>query len=590
MAMSISGLGSGFDIDSWVSSMVSVKRSSTVTPLQNKISTLGNQNSSISSLSDKYSALQSALKKFTRTIYNSSSDMWVNTSVTSSDSDYVSASSSGIVSASNVDINVDKIATATVAKSCRALGSASDILDTEFVKLANGQAKEGTFSMFVNNKEYGIEIEENDKLSDVISKINNTGVISAELNEETGVLSIRPTDENAKFVLGSSGDTSNIVSALKLYKQNEGDNGFESAYAISKINTSVAMADENSGLGAIALEGEGNTGTIKINGAEIKIDETTTISELISKINNNSDTHVKASYDSLTNKFILTATQTGTSNISLEEENTDLLRVLGLTEGTGEDEKIAEGSQTLGENAIVRINGNEIVSNSNTITGATSGIANLSITIKKPTTGEDGAPASVNLGIEPDYTNIKSALKTFVDAYNNVVGATKVAVSSDGSLSHDSSLQSILNTVKSVTTTASDNKGEFSLLSQIGITTSSVDPTQLTIDDEKLTEALKNNFESVKYLLSDGYTEEADTGLFDKLLKNVDTILDTDNGYFSTKSKSINSQISLLNTRLDRANTQLTKYQTRITDQFNRMDSIMSQLSSQLTTFQAYLG
>ena len=589
MSMSISGLGSGFDIDSWVSSMVSVKRSSTVAPLQTKISTLGNQNNAVSTLKSKYSALQSALQKFTRTMYNSSSDMWANTKVSSSDSDYVSASSSGIVSASNVDVKVDKIATATVAQSYKSLGDFNDILDTEFIKLANGQAKEGTFSIFVDNKQYGIEIAQDDKLSDVINKINNTGAISAELDSETGILSIKPTDQNAKVVLGSSGDTSNIVSALKLYKKGEDYNGFESAYAVSKINTSTAMADENSGLGHITLDGEGNTGTIKINGAEIKIDENTTISDLISKINNNSDTHVKASYDSLTNKFILTATQTGASNIALEEENTNLLSVLGLTKIEGEEEFIHPDSQTLGENAIVKINGNEIVSNSNTITGASTGIANLSITIKKPTTGEDKAPASVSLGIEPDYSNVKSALKTFVDAYNDVVGATRTAVSSDGALSRDSSLQSIMNTVKSVTTTSSDNKGEYSLLSQIGITTSSVDPTQLTIDDKKLTEALENNFESVKYLLSDGYKEEADTGLFDKLLKNVDTILDADNGYFTTKSKSIDSQISLLNTRLDRANTQLTKYQTRITDQFNRMDSIMSQLSSQLTTFQAYI-
>ena len=599
MTFTISGLGSGFDIDSWVSSLVSIKKSSTVTPIQTKISSLESQNSAISSLKTKYSALQSALQTFTKTVYNSSSDMWTNTSISSSDSDYVSATSSGSVSASSVDVKVDKIATATVARSYKSLGSNESALNTQFSKLANGQATAGTFSMFVDNKQYQITIDKDDTLSQVIEKINDAGVsesnpdavLSAQLDEETGVLTIKPVDRNAKLVLGSSGDTSNIVSALKLYKEGADYNGFESAYSISKINTSAAISSEESGLGDVSIGNEEvSTGTIKINGAEIEIDENTTINSLISKINNIADTHVKASYDSLTNRMILTATQTGSSNIALEEENTNLLEVLGLTKILENgDEILHPDSQDLGDNAVVSINGNDIISNSNTITGAASGIANLSITIKKPTVGED-APSSVTLGIEPDYSKVKSALQTFVKAYNDVVSATKSAVASDGSLSHDSSLQSILSTIRNIATGLGENNGDFSLLSQIGITASSSDTSQLEIDDSKLSEALKNNFDSVKYLLSDGSKDESDTGLFDKLLKNVDNILDTNNGYFSTKTQSLDSQISLLNTRLDRANTQLTKYETRITNQFNRMDSIMSQLSSQLSTFQSYIG
>lgn len=596
MSMSISGLGSGFDIESWVSSLVAVKKNSTVTPIENKISTINTQNSAVSALKTKYSALQSALQTFTKTTYDSSSDMWTNTKISSSESDYVTATSSGIVSASSVDVKVNSIATATVAKSYKSIGSSDAILDTEFTKLANGQATTGTFSLFVDNKKYQIEIEKGESLRQVLEKLEHLGEDTdgapvLDINLQDGVLSIKPKDENASFVLGSSGDTSNIVSALKLYEKD--GNGYKNKadYAISKVNTSVAMADSNSGIGAFSLDGDGNTGTIKINGAAIEINETTTINDLISKINSNSDAHVKASYDSLTNKFILTATQTGECNIALEEENTNLLSVLGLTsidEETGV-ETLHPQSQTLGQNASVTINGNDIISSSNTISGATSGIANLSITIKKPTVGED-APSSAKLSVESDYSKIKTALKTFVSAYNDVVSSTKSAIASDGSLSHDSSLQSILSNIKSVTTTSSENKGEFSVLSQIGISTSSSDPTQLVIDEKKLDEVLTNNLDSVKYLLSDGYTDTADTGLFDKLLKNVDDVLDTTNGYFSNKTQSLDSQLSLLNSRLERANKQLSNYETRVTAQFNRMDTLMSQLNSQLSTFQAYLG
>ena len=596
MTSTITGLGSGFDINSWVSSLVAAKQSTLVSPLQSKLSTLESTNSALSSLKTKYSTLQSSLQTFTRTLYDSQNDMWTNTKINSSDSNYATATSSGTIAAANVDVRVENVATATVAKSYKSLGSGEDVLNTQFTKLANNQAKEGSFSIFVDNKQYKIDIDEKDTLGDVLDKINKAsktdsnpeGLIKAELDDD-GILSIKAIDDSSKVVLGSSGDTSNIVSALKLTEPD--GNGYKSAYSVSKVNTAAAMADsEASGLEKITFTGENNTGVIKVNGVEFSVDETTTLNSLISKINGNSDTHVKASYDSLTNKLVLTSTQTGKSNIALEEENTNVLNVLGLTQGTGENEKLAEGSQTLGDNAVVYINDNRVVSASNTITGESSGIANLSITVKKPTTGKDDIPSSVSLDIQPDYTKVKEALKTFVNAYNDVVSTTKSAVATDGSMAHDSSLSSVLNNIRSITTTTSENQGIYSMLSQIGISTSRTDTTQLTIDDEKLDKALSENFDSVKYLLSDGYANEADTGLFDKLLKNVNNVLDATGGYFTNKTESIDSQIKLMNSRIERANTQLSSYEKRITEQFNRMDSIMATLSSQLSTFQAYLG
>ena len=593
MVSTITGIGSGFDIDGWVSSLVAVKKTSTVIPLQSKLSKLQTTNNSVSGLKSKYSALKSALQTFTRNSYGSTNDIWANTKIESSESDYVTATSSGAVSAASIDVVVKNIATATVAQSAGSLGS-SDVAQSKFVDLANGQAKEGTFSLFLDDKRYEINIDKEDTLQNVIDKINSVtkadeespSLITATLQD--GILSIKPVSEDSSLVLGSTGDTSNFVSALKLYE--EDGNGYKNKaeYAISKVNTSVAMADEKSGLGAITF-GEEGKGTIKINGAEFTVDEKTTLNDLVAKINGNSEAHVKASYDSLTNKLILTATETGKSNIALEEENTNLLRVLKLTQGTDGNEVLAEGSQKLGENARVLINNNEVISNSNTITGESSGISNLSITVKKATTGEDNVPASAKLTIDPDYTKVKEALKTFVSNYKDVVASTKSAISTDGNMAHDSSLSSILNTIKSVTTTSSENEGVYSVLSQIGITTSSSDPSKLEINEEKLNEVLEKDFDSVKLLLSDGYTNDKDTGLFDKLLKNVDNVLDTQNGYFSSKTESLNSQIKLLNTRIDRANDLLNKYEIRVTDQFNKMDSIMSQLSAQLSTFQAYI-
>ena len=109
-------------------------------------------------------------------------------------------------------------------------------------------------------------------------------------------------------------------------------------------------------------------------------------------------------------------------------------------------------------------------------------------------------------------------------------------------------------------------------------------------NSKKLDEALSKNFDSVKYLLSDGYVDKTDNGLFDELLKDVTSVLDTEKGYFSTKSSGLDSQITSLNKRIESANTRITKYETRITKQFNAMDSTISKLSSQLSSFQSYFS
>ena len=465
--------------------------------------------------------------------------------------------------------------------------------------------------MFLDGKQYEIEIEESDKVSDVIDKIKTVSddKIQASIDDD-GIFTIKAysketledgsvryeENKNSNLALGSNGDTSNMLTALKLYNK-DGSSSISIAYPVQKIKTSVAMMNEESGLTGLKFYDEnGNPatkGTVTINGVDFEIDENTSLNNLIQKINGNSKANVKASYDSLTNKISLTSTQTGQSSISLSESGTNLLNVLGLTEGEGENEVIAQGSQTLGQNAIVYINDNKVVSTSNTITGESSGIANLSITIKKPTSDYSNNPddeQSINLNIDPDYTKVKESLKTFVDAYNAAVTSTKSAVKSDGAIGSDSSLNAVLNSLRSLTSSVGSNDGLYSMLSQIGISTSKTDTTQLSIDEEKLDEALNKNFDSVKKLLSDGATATEDNGLFDKLLTSVNNALDSDRGYFSKKTESLESQISLMNTRIERASTSLTNYQTRITKQFNAMDSTLSSLNNQYSAFSALFG
>ncbi len=608
MSTTITGIGSGFDISSWITQLVAAKKTSTLTPLQTKLDSLETKSNAVSDLKSKFSALQSSLQAFTRVIYDSSSDMWTNTKINSSNSAYATATSKGSVGAASVELKIEQIASSTVAKSAKSIGivNSSNAADVKFANLSNSQAKPGSFSMFLDGKQYSIEIGADDSVADVIDKINteSAGRIQANI-DDNGIFSIKAykeeqkedgsysfvEDKDAKLTLGASSDTSNLISALRVYDK-EGNYSYKSAYSLSTINTSKAILSKESGLSNLEFF-DGNEGKITINGVDFEIDENTTLDGLISKINSNSDVKVKANWDSLTNKLILTSTQTGENNISLKETNTNLLNVLGLTEGQGDQEVIAQDSQTLGQNAIVYINGNKVISSSNTITGESSGINNLSITVKKPTSdysNNKDDEKSVTLDIERDFTAVKDALKTFVDSYNDVVSTTRKYTGSEGEIGYDSSLKSILSTLRGITSKLSSNDGDFKLLSDIGISTSNKDITALSIDEKKLDKALAENFESVKFLLSDGYTSKADTGLFDSLLENVNNVLDSQNGYFSNKTNSIQSLISSTNRRIERVNMQITNYETRITNQFNAMDSAISNLTSQLAAFQSYFG
>ncbi len=595
MSMNITGLGSGFDINTIVSQLVALKESTTVSPLESKLSALQGKNTALSSLKTKFSTLQSTLQSFTRTIYDSSSDMWAQTSVSSSNDAYATASAAGNVAASQIELFVEQIATSTTAKSTKSLGVAD--LNTKYSNLANGQTKAGSFSMFLDGKEYSIDIKEDNTLDDIIKAIDETtqGKIKAEINSN-GVFSIKAQDENSTLILGSAGDTSNFASALRLHDK-IGTSGYSSSYSLSAVNTTTAMNNPESGLAGLKFyDEEGNaaqSGKIIINGVEIEVDGEMSINKLISKINSNSDTKVRASFDSLKNEVILTSTQTGQNNISLKSEGTNLLNVLGLTQGEGENEVIALGSQELGQNAIVHINGNKVISNSNTITGESSGVANLSITVKKPTgdySQDENADKSVVLDVAPDHSKIKTALEKFVNAYNDVVATAQEMSAADGKIGRDASLNSIISQLRSITSKVSENDGMYSMLAQIGIETNTADLSKLKIDTSKLDKALNENLDSVKNLLSDGYVEKADTGIFDNILTTINSVLDTERGYFKTQNDSVQSQIKNMNNRIERATTRLNAYEIQITNQFNKMDTTISNLNSQLSTFMSYIG
>lgn len=580
MSIQFSGLGSGLDFNSWIEQLVEAKKLSTITPLETKKTDLENQSSALSTIKTSFTALQSTLKNFTSVISGTSNDIWGKTNVTSSNDAYVSATSSSGLATGNIKISVEQLATSTVAQGTTVPGKLINE-DTKYSEVGNNQAKGGTFSFYVDNKKYEIEIDkDNDTLGDIANKINDVsgGKVNAKINDD-GTFEIAATN-GEKISLGGFSDTSNFASIMKLTEAT--DTGYKSAYTLTSFLTNKPLTSEQSGLSQPVSEG-----TIKINGVEFEITESTALQDLINKINSTEEAKVSAKYDTLTNKLIFTSKETGEFNISLEAEGTNFFDVFGLTK----DGALAEGSQTLGQNAIVTVDGNKIVSSSNTITSESSGISGLTITAKKVTDGsDDNKTTEVNLNVESDLTDVKNAIKEFVDAYNKVTEQIKEATAQDGYLEMDINLRGLQNELRNMLSSFVSDNGSFGMLSQIGISTGeaglSVDDsaTTLKFDEKAFDEAWAKDSTSVRNLISGGTTGNKN-GIFDKMVEKVNNTLDVTTGMFTVKSDSISRLLSAQEDRITRAYESLDAYETQLTRQFQYMDEMIAKMQQQYSAF-----
>lgn len=580
MSIQFSGLGSGLDFASWIEQLVAAKKATSVTPLETKKTELENQSSALSTIKTSFTNLQSALKNFTSVITGTDNDIWGNTTITSSADKYVTATSTSGLATGDIKVSVEQLATNTVAQSVSNPGKLITE-DTLYSQVGNNQSKDGTFSFYVDNKRYEIEIDKTkDTMGDIVNKINDAagGKVEAKINSD-GTFEIASTG-GEKISVGSFSDTSNFASIMKLTDST--GTSVKSAYVQTSILTNKAMSSEESGLSETVT-----SGTIKINGVEFEINEKTSLQDLINKINTTEDAKVSAKYDTLTNKLVFTSKESGEFNISLEAEGTNFFDVFGLTK----DGALADGSQTLGQNAILTVNGNKIVSSSNTVTSESTGINGLTINALKVTDGSDeDNTTEVTLNAKSDLTEVKNALKEFVDAYNKITEQIDTATAKDGYLKMDINMRSIQTELRNIVGSIVSDNGSFSMLSQIGISTGdagldvSNSATTLVFDEEAFDKAWAKDSNSVKNLISDGYSGDK-TGIFDQMLAKVENTLDPTNGMFAIKSESVSRLISTQEDRITRAYASLESYETQLTKKFQYMDEMISKLQQQYSSF-----
>lgn len=569
MTISFSGLGSGIDYSSWATQLTALKEQSIITPLETKKSTLQSQNSALSSLKTYYMTLSTNMQKISDSKYGASFDIFASSKVTMNNdnaSNYIEVSASNSVPKMDFEIEVLELATSSSIKGNVKIEPEQMYVKTNTSLTQLEDFKAGTLVFKMNDKdetEYSIDVEKSDTMQSLIDKINNieNGIFEATLDDD-GNFKITCLDENKKIV--SLNGTSNFKDLAELKMSS---NGYESNGPIkagTKSAFNVRLVDSG-----LFSEGE-----FKINGETFKIDNTTTMGQLINSINTNLNANVKALYNSVTGTFTLTSTETGANDIEIEEISSNFISTVGI------DNK---DNLIMGKDAKFKINGEELTSSSNTVKAEDSGIYGLTLTLKKVTNNEaDTSTNAINgpitVSVAQDTETITTAVKDIINSINEVITQTDTQTKTGGTLAYDSSLISVRNSIRNIASMQYNNLSTYKTLNSIGISTGSIgasissDTTKLQLDEDAFLDALKNNPSEVQSLLQN---------FVENLEIQIKKVNDSTQGYFAVKTKSIDDQISTLNDTIDRKKLSLEAYETNLTTKFTNMDLMISQMKSQ---------
>ena len=533
--LAVAGLASGMNWSTVIAELANAERTPE-TQWESKISSLDAQNSAYTTISGDLATLQTDAEEL------QSSSLYESTSVQSSNSAVATASSDSGATLGNYKFVISQLATAAQMNGSTGIAQAiSPNGDLSSVTVGTAgfatPVTAGTFT--VNGAQVSIAT------TDEINLTSNNG---------------------SPVVLGSAADTSNFLQVAQLY--NNGTDSVTSSSALGHVQLGGTMADAD--LSTAITDGGSGQGEFTINGVAINYDASTeSIANVLSSINN-SAAGVTANYNSINNSFTLTNNTTGDVGISMQDVTGNFLQATGLSSGTLQS----------GTNLLYTLNGGtqQLVSESNTITPASSSISGLSVTALQTGT--------TTVSVTSDTSAITSAIQQFVTDYNTAQTAIsndqEVTVSSAGAitpgvLTGDLTANGMATSLRSLVSAAVPGlSGAVSMLSDLGIQGNGQNNT-LSVDTTTLGSAVAANLSSVQALFAD-----PTNGLATQM-NNYITNATGANGNIADHQASLKQQTTDLNTQISNLETKITSDTATWTSEFTAMETAESQTNQELT-------
>ncbi len=415
-----------------------------------------------------------------------------------------------------------------------------------------------------------------------------------------------------RSIAGSMYLTSQVRSTSISLAQNapftaESESGAIGSYNVSVAQLSQVQKTVSSGFTSKTASVLG-TGTMTVNGTTINVTaENNSLVGIVEEINKQSDTTgVTATIindGSASSPYHLVFTgEDSATTFTIESSLTDPESVPTFTNSQ-------EAQQ-----AVAYIDGIKIVSDTNTISEAISGVTITLNSVSEQTYAGNPTPeeiagnvdpldwadppqfASTTLTVEADKDSLKEKLTDFVTAYNGIIdwinsgyeefgGSSKVIEPENEDeeavlgalLRGDASVNGIKRQLQSVLTDVIKNDGEFQILSEIGITTDH-STGKLQQNNSKLNNALDNNFDDMVSLLAGQGETEGVMKKFNSLLLNLTSGAD---GFYATQKNSYDSKMRSYDSKLDLMEVRMTKREASLRAQFAAMETLVSNLNAQ---------
>lgn len=222
------------------------------------------------------------------------------------------------------------------------------------------------------------------------------------------------------------------------------------------------------------------------------------------------------------------------------------------------------------QDAMIRIDGLDVMSDSNVFTGAVQGVT---ITVAQATGG-----ATESLVVENDDQAARALVSDFVESYNQLVSTFDALTAYDAEneqaapLIGDSTIRGIKDQIRrELSSAVEDLDAPFSMLADVGIEVQL--DGKLSINDERLDATIADDF--VKF----GQLFSTTDGFATRLYSLTDGFLESD-GIIESRTQGLTSTIEGFSDDRAALNDRLASLETRLLRQFNALDSLLAQLTS----------
>jgi flagellar hook-associated protein 2 len=312
-------------------------------------------------------------------------------------------------------------------------------------------------------------------------------------------------------------------------------------------------------------------GTLTIGGVAVALSGAVTLRGLAAQINATDGIGATASVSETSPgqfRLILTAAETGAANAftvtnalsgsTLEFEDTD-------SDGTSGDDAADNAVQAT--NATLLLNSVPVESASNTLTAAVEGVT---ITLLKA-----DPDATVVVDVARDNDDLVGRLNAFTTAYNDLAAFADAKLAASGALGRDTLLRSVRQELRNALT-AAHGSGDFTRLAEVGLEFTRTG--KLTLDEDKLADALVGNPDAVTALFAGG-----ETGAFDAVDDLITSYTRAD-GFVSSARTRLTDEVSRLDSRIADMEARLLLRRQALQKQFVAADEAMTRLNSQSGT------